>query len=428
MTALSRVSKADLTFLCEPNGGGAASIIVDVSERRTNLTNNTTYCSEANSARTAIRTPRTVCVVVDMTTTSQRFIVHHGTSTTVYGWTIDKSGTAVRVRENATTRVSVTVPGLTASARKVLVHWGQRDYNGSNVVSEVAVYNFVTAEWAFGSATHAAFAPTATHTFTIGSSTGGLSAYDLGLTAIHAVSVGQRFHSTTESAIDFVSLPVPPASAGRRRVPCLTGPSGELLIAGDGSFAGPSYLWALAATRDADSRLLTPLVNLLVANPYSEVVTPTARYHRLAPGSTVYRLSTRWLWHAWPGPKCNAARVRIHVAVTGFAGVCPVKFRLYSIANLPVGQAKPPPILAYSTTTVTIAANTGAAGVWVTLGRVRLARDDAGMTSLALALNFNDGLGDGYATNVKIRAVTVEPYSADLSGGGQGDVDDKKGT
>jgi len=101
-------------------------VIVDVSEQRTNLTNNTTYVSEANSARTAIDTPRTVCVVADMTTASARFLVHHGASAAVYGYAIDKLGTAIRVSENATLCVSVQVPGLAAAARKVLVHWGQR--------------------------------------------------------------------------------------------------------------------------------------------------------------------------------------------------------------------------------------------------------------------------------------------------------------
>lgn len=426
MTALSRVSKGDLAFLCEPAGGGAAACIVDVSEQRTNLINQTTYVNEATSARTAIDTPRTVCVVVDMTTASSGLLVHHGSAPAVYGYAIDKSGTNVRVSENNTIRVTLALPGLAAGARKMLVHWGQR-VDGSNVVSEVAAYNFVTGVWAVAAATHAAFATTSSHTFTIGATATGTSVYSLGISAFHAVSVGRRFHSTTESSIDFVVEPTPPAMPGRRRVPNLTGPSGDLLIAGDGSFAGPSYLWALAATRDADSRLITPLVNLVFANSYAETVTPTARYHRLAPNSTTFRLSTRWLWHAWPGPKVNAARVRVHVAVTGAMGVCPVRFRLYSIANLPVGQPNPPPLLAYSTTTVSIAASTGAAGVWLDLGQVRLARDDAGMTALALALNFNDGGGDAFTTQVKIRAVTVEPLSADLSGGGQGDVDDKKG-
>jgi len=427
MTALSRVSKGDIAFLCEPAGAGAAACIVDVSENRTNITNNTTYCSEANSARTAINTPRTVCVVVNMTTTSSGILVHHGSSAAVFGYAIDKSGSNVRVSENNTIRVTLALPGLAAGARKMLVHWGQRVHN-SSVVSEVAAYNFVTGVWAFASATHSAFATTSTHTFTIGATTTGTSAYSLGMSAFHAVAVGRRFHSTTESSIDYVAVPTPPSMPGRRRIPNLTGPSGELLIAGDGSFAGPSYLWALAATRDADSRLITPLVNLVFANSMAETVTPTARYHRWAPSSTVFRLSTRWLWHAWPGPKVNAARVRIHVAVTGFMGVCTVRFRLYSLANLPVGQPNPPPVLAYSTTTVSIAASTGAAGAWLDLGQVRLARDDNGMTALALALNFNDGLGDSFTTQVKIRAVTVEPLSADLSGGGQGDVDDKKGS
>lgn len=425
MTALSRVSKADIALLCEPAGGGAASVIVDVSEQRTNLTNNTTYCSEANSARTAIDTPRTVCVVVNMTTASSGILVHHGSSAAVYGYQMDKTGSDLLVRENATTRVTLALPGLAASARKMLVHWAQR-IDGSNVVSEVAAYNFTTGAWAFLSATHASFATTTTHTFTIGATTTGTSAYSLGMTAFYTVAVGRRFHSTTESSIDHVTVPTPPSMPGRRRVANLTGPSSEM-PAEDGYFCGPSYLWALAATRDADSRLITPLVNLMVANPYSEVSTPIGRYYRNAPGSTVFRLSTRWLWHAWPGSKVNAARCRIHVAVTGFAGVCPIHFRVYSMANLPMGQQKPPPLLYYATTTVTINASTGAAGAWLDLGQVRLARDKGGMTALALALNWNDGAGDAYTTTVKVRAVTIEPLSADLTGGGYGDADDKKG-
>ncbi len=245
------------------------------------------------------------------------------------------------------------------------------------------------------------------------------------MSAFHAVSVGRRFHSTTESNINWAVAPTPPVMTGRRRTPLPLGPSSELAITGDGHFAGPQYLMALAGTREADSRLVTPLVNLVIANPYSEVVTPTARYHRLAPSSTTFRLSSRWLWHACSGPKVNVARCRIHVAVTGFAGVCPVRFRMYSLANLPRGQKNPPALIAYSTTTVSIVASTGAAGAWLDLGTVRLAREADGMTALALALNFNDNLGDAYVTNVKVRAVTVEAYSTDLSGGGYGDVDEK---
>jgi len=296
------------------------------------------------------------------------------------------------------------------------------------VLSEVAVYNFVTGEWAFGSAVHAAFTTTTTHTFTIGAVTAGAQLYTLGITAIHSVAVGRRFHSTTESNIDFAVPPTPPAMPGRRRSPLPTGPSSEIAITGDGHFAGPQYLMALASTRESDSRLVTPLVNLVIANPYSEVVTPTARYHRLAPGTTTYRFNTRWLWHAWPGDKVNAARCHIHVAVTGTGGVCPIYFRVYSLANLPMGQKNAPPLVWYSTTTVSIVASTGAAGAWLDLGILRLARDDDGLTALALALDFNHGLGDSYVTNVKVRAVTIEPFSADLSGGGMGDVDEKKGS
>lgn len=425
MTALSLKSKGDLAFLCEPAGAGAAAVATDVSEQRTNLTNNTTYCTETNSARTAIDTPRTVCVVVDMTTTSARWLVHHGLSAATYGYGIDKLASNIRILENATTRLTVAIPGLSASARKVLVHWGQR-VEGSSVLSEVAIYNFVTGEWSFGSAVHAAFATTATHTLTIGGLPSGSNLYTLGMTAFHSVAIGRRFHSTTESSIDYVAVPTPPSMPGRRRVAMLTGPSSEL-PAEDDYFCGPSYLWALAATRDADSRLITPLVNLLVADPYTEVEAYTAKYHRWAPGSAVWRWSTRWLWHAPLSPKTNAARVRIHVAVTGSGSVAPIHFRMYSIKDLYIGQKKPPPLVVYSTPTVTVSNDTGAAGFWLDLGQVRLARDFFDMTALALAINWNDNLGDAYSTEVLIRAVTVEPLSADLSGGGWGDVDDKQG-
>ncbi len=426
MTALSLLSKADTAFLCEPAGAGAAAVIVDVSQERTNITNSTTYAQEASSARTAIAAPRTIAVVVDMTTTSSGRLVQHGTSATAYGYAIVKTGTNISVAENNTGRVTVAIPGLAVGARKVLVHWAQR-VAGLDRFSEVAVYNFVTGEWAYGSAVHPAFAPTATDKLTIGATSTGTSAYSLGMTAFHIVSIGRRFRSTTEASIDFVTVPVPPAMTGRRRTPLPTGPASELAIAGEGQFAGPTYLMALAASREADSRLVTPLVNIVVANPYSEVVTPVARYTRAAPGASAFRLSTRWLWHAWPSPKVNSARVRIHVAVTGTGSVCPVRFRMYSLAHLPMGLDDPKPLAYYSTSTVSIVASTSAAGVWLDLGTVRLARDDGDMTALALALNFNDGLGDLYTTNVKIRAVTVEPYSADLSGGGVGDVDEKQG-
>ncbi len=425
MTALSALSKADTVFLCEPAGAGAAALIIDASQERTNLTNSTTYVRETTSARTALGAPRNITVIVDMTTTSANRLIQHGSGAATYSYAINKSGSNLTCAENSGgILLTVAIPGLAVTARKVLVHWSQR-VEGASVLSECAVYNFVSGQWAFGSLVHAATTPSATDTFTICAGSTGGNIYSLGVTAFHMVHVGRRFHSTTEASIDHVAVPTPPSMTGQRRSPLPTGTAAELGVE-DGAFTGPSFLWALGATREADSRLVGPLVNLNLAAPYSEVYTPVTRYNRAAPGAPTYRLSTRWLWHAWPGPKVNSARVRIHVAVTGGGGVCPIYFRCMSIADLPMGQPNPPPLSYYSTPTATIAASTGAAGVWLDLGTVRLARDASGMTALALALDFNHGGGDIYTTNVKIRTVTIEPYTADLSGGGNGDTDDKE--
>lgn len=426
MTALSPVSKGDLAFLCLPAGLGAASAIVDASEQRTNLVNNTTYVSEAASVRTALGSPRTVVVVVDMTSGDTGRLLQHGSSDVAVSYAVHKTSTTVSCAENNIVRVSVTVPGLAAGSRKVLVHWAQRA-DGTQVRSELAVYNFVTGEWAFATAVHAAFAPTPTDKLTIGAGSLGNSAYSLGMAAFYAVAIGRRFHSTTETVIDFIAVPVPPAMPEQRRTPLRTWPSAEVGFAAEGHLAGPQYLHAVGATRDADSRLVTPLVNLIITHPHSEVQAPTARYNLAAPGAVAYRLSTRWLWHAWPSPMVNAARVRIHVAITGAGGVCPIYFRMFSIANLPMGQPNPPPLSYYATTEAVIASSTGTDGVWLDLGQVRLARDDGGMTALALALDFNHGVADAFGTSVKIRAVTVEPLFADFGSGGYGDVDEGKG-
>ena len=87
---------------------------------------------------------------------------------------------------------------------------------------------------------------------------------------------------------------------GRRRTPMLTGPADELMIPNEGQLAGPGFLWALAATQRADTRTVTPLVNVVPVAPYLETYDyAPVRYFKRAPDSTVYHLSLRYLFHAY---------------------------------------------------------------------------------------------------------------------------------
>ena len=427
MTDLSRLSKSDTVFLCEPGGSGAAALATDIGQERTSLTNNTTYVSESPSARAALSAPREVAVVVDLTNASSGVLLFHG-NVGAYGYRVRVNAGAIEVSESALLLVSVTIPDMAAGARACLVSWCQRE-EGVDVVSEVAVCNLVTGAWAFGTATHSPNAVSATDDLVIGAAFGGATTFSGGVSAFHTVRLSRRFHATTEQAEDFVAETTPPAMTGRRRAPMATGPADELLISNEGQLAGPSFLWALAATRAADTRTVTPLVNVVPVSPYRETHDyQPERYFRQAPDSAVYHMPVRYLCHAYAAPKTNTAWVRVHVSAAHlFAGpaICPIQLRMYSLANLAVGQpGMPQPLAWHKTATTTI--TTPSSG-WLDLGALRLTKETSGLTYLALAFSFDLDAGtDPLApdTAFVVNAITCEPYFKDLGGGGFGDVDE----
>lgn len=414
MTALSRLSKSSTLFLCEPAGAGAAALAVDIGQRRTNLTNNGTWVSESPSARTAIDAPREIAVVIDFDpATSGKTILYHGNAVS-YGYQISAGSGEIIVAESGLLRVRLAVP----SAGKILIAWSQR-IEGSNVRDELSVYNITTSEWSHGFGSHAGTPTDPTDTLIIGAEWGGANAYNGGLASFHCVRIGQRFVSQTEYSEDFAGQTTPPAMTGRRRTPMLTGPSDELLISNQGQMAGPAYIWALAATRQHDSRTVTPLVNVVPRSPYSETnAYAPVRYFKQAPDSTLLHMSTRYLFHGFANPKTNRARVRVHARawnITAPGSICTVYIRGYSMAHLNVKVKNPPPMpppLVYHTTaTANITAETSD-GAWLDLGVVKIAREPSGLTYFALAHSF--GLDTGHAleaqTLLRINAITVEPF------------------
>lgn len=428
MTVFSRLSKACTTFLSEPNGAGAAALIVDVSQERTNLTNNATYASESSSARNAIDAPRSISVVVDMRSTDLRPLVELGAAGS-YSYQVTSNAGLVLVNENNSPVTSVTVPGLIATFRKVLIHWAVRPAELGNV-HELSVYNFVTGAWAYSTAAVVSFTPNAGHTLTIGASFGGASPYTGGLTAFHVVRIGRRFVTGTEAKEDFVEEATPPVMEGRNRSPLLTGISSELMIASAGEFAGPQYLLALAATRQADSRFMSPLVNVVHRDPAIEDNSfAPSRYYRRAPDDPEYRFCARYLWHA-PVSMANRARCRVHVEAYNVGGpgdpICPLYFRVYSIedflsdveANYNIQKWR------HTGTHKPFDEPTGSPGIWVDLGSVKLLTNGARFTALTLAFSFNLDDGDILEgqTAFKVKAVTIEPY---FDPGDGADNDDK---
>lgn len=421
-TSINRNSKPDTVLLALPEKAGAAALATDVSQYRVNLTNNTTYVSEANSARTAIDSPREIAVVVDVRSTDSGVILNHGNAG-IYGYRIViSSGGNVSLREAGNVRATATIPGLTGSARKCLIHWSQRP-DGSDVRHELLVYNFITTKWAHGYGSATGTATSATDTLTIGASLAGASTWTGGVGSFYSVRIGRRHHAQAEAREDWISETTPPATTQTRRGAPLVPARGSLDIGADGSFAGPSHLWPGHAFEQADRRLVGPLLNLRVRDPdgLDNVYSPNS-WFRLAPGETVYHMPVNYLAYRPVPAKCNRARVRIYVsqAATGEPLSCPVQWRYYSIAGLPcIGEA-PGPLTYYRTATVELEANHGAGeGEWLDLGALPLAVDDWGCTYLALAVSFD---GDSYTeladlTYARVRAVTIDPYFEPAGGG-----------
>jgi hypothetical protein len=348
-----------------------------------------------------------------------------------YSYRINLQGGDITVGENDATRLTLRVPGLAKSEVVVLVHWSTRA-EGSSVVSELAIYNYTAGVWDFATATHAAASPSAAHTLTIGAGVAGASAYTGGLAAIHAVHIGRRFHATTEASEDWVIESTPPGFDGRDRTPLLTGAATDLEIAGEGNFAGPSLLWAGAATRQAAQRSVGPFVNARPQIPTAEYVTsyPVHFYRATPDGAAGWQWCVRYLWHGYLSPKVNVAQVRAHVRCYDTFGdevISPVRFRVFSVADLPTGA--PGPAMTFYRGPVVSVSTPTAAGQWLDLGVVRLARDTAGLSYLALAffVDVTKNEGAEYATTWELNALTADPYSKNLDGGGFGDIEDKAG-
>jgi hypothetical protein len=119
-TSIDRNSKPDTVFLCLPAGGGAAALATDASQNRTALTNNTTYVSEANSARTALSSPRELTIVVEIASGQSGVLVYHGNAGG-YGYRVRINAGAVEVYKASGVTLKKWITAGDAAVREVHV-------------------------------------------------------------------------------------------------------------------------------------------------------------------------------------------------------------------------------------------------------------------------------------------------------------------
>lgn len=415
-TAISTYAKPDTVLLLDPV---ATDPWIDLSQHRTDLVDNTTYVSEANSARVALECPREIAMVVSAAHGDAGILAQLGNAGG-YSWRIRIDGDVVEVAENAILRASVDLPSPSGTAVAYLIHWSLHEDGVGSVRHELAVYNFDSDEWAHAQASHGAGTMTATDTLTVGAGFGGASPFDGGLAAIGKVRIGRRFHAVTEAAEDFVGLTTAPTMTQVRRDAPLVLDRASLDISDDGAFAGPAYLWSGHAFEQSDRRLVSPLWNLRVHDPAQLTADAPAEavmesWYRLAPGSTTMRLLLPYLAYRPVPGKVNRAHVRLFVRQYIEIGdeTAEVRYRVFSIAGLPTVGGPAVPLTYRRTAEGTCSTNHGATnpGEWVDLGALTLQADDWGMTWLAVGVEFDTESELVGGTRAFIHAVTVEPYA-----------------
>jgi hypothetical protein len=423
MTALDTNSKGDTVFLALPAGAGSAALAVDVSQHRTDLTDNTDYCFEQPSVRTALIYPREISLVLDLSNTTSGTLLKHGEEgiNSNHTYKIAVNAGSLTFLENGNTRASAALPGVGGSDETFLVHWSTRA-EGTSVRTEVYVRNLDDNSEVHVQETHAAGTTDLDWTLWVNGDD-----FDPGpatLTRWASVRISQRFHSTTEAREDWVAQTTPPAITARRRAPVLTFETSDLDVAQDDYPAGPTYAWALHQARESDMRMLGPLVNLRPRAPYAERNTyaPENFFRRAPdvapPAVPLYHLCLRYLWHVRVPPKCNRVRARIHVQVyTVGADTCVMRFRMFSMQ--PAGAPLIPltPFGWFGGPATSLTADHGPTGVgeWVDLGEIKIAEKPnaphEGWTVFALGFSFNFDSGDPEEddTLIKIKAVVIEP-------------------
>lgn len=410
MTALNRKSKHDTVLLTDEED----DIFVDVSQERTNLTDNTTYFTEEPSARTALSFPRDLTVKLRLRDGDSGTALYHGDGgITNYTYRMRVNGATLEGAENGALRVTCAIPDLDAGEdRTYLLHWAQRS-SGSSAYSEMMVYCYDTGAYEFGSATHTTGTTDTSWDFVLNGTGGGAGVIANTFLGVH---VGRRFHSTAEVREDWIDQTTPPStSAIRRRTTFPTRSS--LLPFGEGTMAS-QYLMLAANTRDSDRRLISPIVNLRTNQAVMRNTWEPVAWWRASPVTAGMHLTIALLWRA--PLNSSRARVRIFVhqdlAIGDDPDTAPVRYQMHCLKNLPT-LLKPDPgeLVTKVGLKVTCTTKHGMTsdGEWLDLGQITLLADNEGCTWLALGISIDDDDVNDLAddTMASVKSVTIEPYN-----------------
>lgn len=419
MATLHRNSKADTRFFSDRAAGGAANLATDISQYRTNLTNNTTYLTSLD-ARLAVRSPREIACVVKLATGNSGILLNWGnTAGTVYIYRITISGGTPQFGHNNALLTFLAPPNISATARLYAIHWStDYDFNASTYFSEFAICDLATGTWAVSRIAHTQpQAPVAAEQLNLIGRGAGSSPFTGGIAVVDYLRIGCRWHSTTEASEDWGSESAAPTITGIQPNVELAPSSPSFfsqdpnedvadVLLDEGTFGGPIEFAAVINAGASTKRLFSPILNVTPNDPvtHDNTYVPT-NFYRILPFSLI-RLGAQYLFTRPLPYLATKARVRVF-AQTWLAAGAPggsvvsiqmAMFAMGSITETDVGL----PAFVTSTTNHTSAG----AGQWFDLGVLDI---PSNALYFALGHKFGSGTGASYL-RLKIKAIVVEPY------------------
>lgn len=343
-------AKQETLYYGRDNGAGISDLAIDLGQYAVNQTvsRGATWHFESSPA-SRFNVADEWCVEIDATfnNATTGYLFAAGPSQR-FSLRINESAGIVRARMQIgganVTVATLTLPGITGSDERFLIGWSAEpndDTTGSSNVLRHELYAFNKSDGSFDKVVAVSAAKdsgTGAITFWAQTTTG---TSPFGGTP-HACRFGKRFHSATESAIDFVDTRAEPAtevdtSSEHEGLPLTTAAG----IHGRDNFHGPAAVWAVDKTKRLLRRLLTPLYNKRFRNHHTwtdaELTAANAKI-RGAPGAPDYRMHLGWLEVAPVPDTCTHLWVRIHCFSRASSGsAVPVGVRFYSMNRPPGG-------------------------------------------------------------------------------------------
>lgn len=394
-----------------------AALATDLSGNATNWTHSTSWIYTANHSEVALQSQFSIEIAALIDSNDSGYLFENLQDTNPTNAIRADGAGDVDFYVAGALMASLDVPSVGATAAQCLIQWSAETNplttgSGNLIRHDVRLVNAETNEW-----TGASFTSAVLTGFDGGSDTtfgaqepGGSNAFT---GTLRTVRLSTHHHTPDEMIACFMETAVEPTLEGVERLEWPV-PDVASTLGNDGNFAGPQYLMAARHLRTAQMLLVGPLENEVCTGAWAE----DSSWTMDDPDNPGTDMHLEFLRRRPIPPTVNRVIFRVHVQQNG-ASAANLTVRAYS-ANAPGPIAHPsqsPDEYVVHSDATTRNADDGAAstgGAWISIGPIRIARDDSGYSYFWL----------GIATSItdrRVRSWAVEPFfddASDVAGGG----------